>query len=260
MHDIPDVPLFEEAMIVRELLLRAIPRSDLPEDLPTEAMDDLLYRGVSASRGFDPNESVFTHGIVTDFFRYRVDEDLNLGIEDVRRDYTVDPMLTRKAFVERELVDLVEYGESAYEALEHTLFTAHNLGGHNTSLKVSTTTDINVAIAFARGVTAAGLEEKDGGKVYILNPKRAARIVYLERFNADAADAADAECEKEVCIPAIVLGSEVLGVIDMATESFTPNPNVVEANDACAGVIAMLSVGVTERLRDPSSYTQAIRF
>ena len=134
------------------------------------------------------------------------------------------------------------------------MFAAHTLGGHNTSLKVSTTTDINVAIAFARGVTAAGLEEKDGGKVYILNPKRAARIVYLERFNADA------ECEKEVCIPAIVLGSEVLGVIDMATESFTPNPNVVEANDACAGVIAMLSVGVTERLRDPSSYTQAIRF
>jgi hypothetical protein len=220
-------------------------------------MDDLLYRGVSASRGFDTNKSVFTHGIVTDFFRYRVDEDLNLRIEDVLRDYTVDPMLTRKAFVKRELADLVEYGESAYEALEHTLFGAHTLGGHNTSLKVSTTTNINVAIAFARGVTAAGLEEEDGGKVYILNPKRAARIVYLERFNADAADA---ECEKEVCIPAIVLGSEVLGVIDMATESFTPNPNVVEANDACAGVIAMLSVGVTERLRDPSSYTQAIRF
>jgi len=254
MHDIPDVPLFEEAMIVRELLLRAIPRSDLPEDLPTEAMDDLLYRGVSASRGFDPNESVFTHGIVTDFFRYRVDEDLTLGIENVMRDYIADPMPTRKAFVERELVDLAEDGESVYETLEHTLFAAHTLGGHTTSLKVSTTTDINVAIAFARGVTAAGLEEKDGGKVYILNPKRAARIVYLERFNADA------ECEKEVCIPAIVLGSEVLGVIDMATESFTPNPNVGEANDACARVRVMLSVGVTERLRDPSLYTQAIRF
>ena len=253
MHDIPDVPLFEEAMIVRDVLLRAIPKSDLPKDLPTEAMMGLLYRGVSE---WYPNESVFTHGIVTDFFRYRVDEDLRLRIEDVLRDYTADPMLTRKAFVERELVDLAEDGESVYETLEHTLFAAHTLGGHTTSLKVSTTTDINVAIAFARGVTAAGLEEKDGGKVYILNPKRAARIVYLERFNADAADA---ECEKEVCIPAIVLGSEVLGVIDMATESFTPNPNVVEANDACARVIAMLSVGVTERLRDPS-YTQAIRF
>lgn len=242
MHDIPDVPLFEEAMIVRDVLLRAIHISDLPEDLPTEAMG-LLYRGVSASRGFDTNESVFTHGIVTDFFRYRVDEDLTLRIEDVIRDYIADPMPTRKAFVERELVDLAEDGESAYEALEHTLFTSQNLGGRNTSLKVSTTTNINVAIAFARGVTAAGLEEKDGGKVYILNPNRAARIVYLERFD---------DYEKEVCIPAIVLGSEVLGVIDMATESVTPNPDVGEANDACdacARVIAMLSVGVTQAIR-----------
>ena len=254
MYDIPDVPLFEEAMIVRDVLLRAIPILDLPE----EAMG-LLYRGVSASRGFDTNENVFTKGIVTDFFRYRVDDDLNLHIEDVLRDYVAEPMPTREAFVERELADLTEDGGSAYDALEHTLFTASNLGGHSTSLKVSATTNINVAIAFAHGVTAPGLEGKDGGKVYILNPDPAARIVYPERFDADA------EYEKEVCIPAIVLGSEVLGVIDMATESVTPNPDVREADDACARVREMLlSVGVTARLRtyrdDPSLYTQAIRF
>ena len=240
MHDIPALPLFEEAKSVRELLLDALDTEETTRNLCDEATN-YLYRGVSGSRACDSNDTVFSEGIVTDFFRYQVNDELHLHCDDKVRDYVAEPMLTRTAFVTRELTQIKEGCESVYGALEYGLFTSHNLGGRTTSLKISATTNIDVAIAFAHGVTYVTQEEEDGtGRVYILNPVREARIVYPTRFD---------DYEKEVCIPAIVLGSEVLGVIDMATGSVIPNPHTSEGNKACIKVMELLSsVGMAGRL------------
>ena len=206
-------------------ILSAIDFSELTD--PAASPPPLLYRGVAEPTQTD--EWVFQNGLFADFFTHSVitrgyDNPLMLNVVSKWHHTEVTrPEWVRDALSNYEDV-FPDEPEWVANSVKHNLYSNFNYGGSiNMSLKVSLTSNRDIAERFARGGGHAG-------KIYYCDPAAKTRLIFPDRVDGTGFD------EYEVDVSCRVPGHEIVKVENLDTGEIVWNTTYTGIHVTCSSV------------------------
>ena len=202
-------------------ILSAIDFSELTD--PAASPPPFLYRGVAEPTQTD--KWVFQNGLFAGFFTHSVvtseyNNPLMLNKDNVPAKW-LHTVITRPKWVRGALSNYKDvYADKPAmiaNSVKNFLYTNHNHGPNNTSLKVSLTRNRDIAERFARGGEHA--TRLFAGKIYYCDPAAKTRLIFPDRVDGTGYN------EEEVDVSCRVPGHEIVKVEHLDTGEIVWNPN-----------------------------------